>query len=251
MLKVREIQAKSVLNKSKIFDYCINPYTGCQINCRYCYARLFMRRYSGHSEAWGEFVDAKINAPSVLKKQLEKARKGTVWISSVCDPYQPLEARYELTRRCLEELARKRFPVNVQTKSKLVLRDLDLFREFEEIEVGFTITTDDDRVAKLFEPGASSVKDRLYSLKQLHIKGIRTFAFVGPILPGNPENLIAALDGKADRVLIDRMNYPNTVKGFYYELGLRKEMTDGFFNEFKERLVTELKKRKMDFEVVF
>jgi DNA repair photolyase len=251
MIKVVEIQAKSVLNKSKIFDYCLNPYTGCQINCKYCYARLFMRRYSGHSEAWGEFVDAKINAPSVLKKQLERAKKGTVWISSVCDPYQPLEAKYLLTRHCLEELAKKQFPINLQTKSKLVLRDLDLFREFEEIKVGFTITTDNDRVAKLFEPGASSVKERLNSLEQLHMKGIRTFAFVGPILPGKPETLIADLDGKADRVLIDRMNYLYAVKKFYYELGLGREMTDGFFNESKERLVTELKRRKMDFEVVF
>jgi DNA repair photolyase len=251
MLKVTEIQAKSILNKSKIFDYCVNAYTGCQIGCRYCYARLFMRRYSGHSEAWGEFVDAKINAPSVLKKQLEKAKKGTVWISSVCDPYQPLEAEYRLTRRCLEELARKRFPVSIQTKSRLVLRDLDLFGEFEEIEVGFTITTDDERVAKLFESGASPVKDRLDALEELHKKGVRTFAFVGPILPGHPENLVTALDGKADMVLIDRMNYLYAIKGFYRELGLRKEMSDGFFDEFKERLVTELTKRKMDFEVVF
>ena len=142
MLKVTEIKAKGVLNKSRIFDYCINPYTGCQINCRYCYARLFMGRYSGHSEQWGEFVDVKVNAPEVLRRQLDKAKKGTVWISSVCDPYQPLEAKYELTRGCLKELARKQFPVNIQTKSKLVLRDLDLLQEFEEIEVGFTITTE-------------------------------------------------------------------------------------------------------------
>jgi DNA repair photolyase len=153
MLHVKEIQAKSVLNKSKIFDYCLNPYTGCQINCRYCYARLFMKRYSGHKEAWGDFVDVKINAPEVLQKQLGKAKRGTVWISSVCDPYQPLEATYELTRRCLKELVKKQFPVNIQTKSELVLRDLDLFKEFEEIEVGFTITTDDEKVAKLFEHG--------------------------------------------------------------------------------------------------
>ena len=94
---VREIQAKSILNKSKVFDYCLNPYTGCQINCAYCYARLFMRRYSGHVEPWGQFVDVKINAPELLRKQLEKAKRGIVWISSVCDPYLPLEAKYELT----------------------------------------------------------------------------------------------------------------------------------------------------------
>jgi DNA repair photolyase len=58
-LKVAEVQAKSILNKSKIFDYCVNPYTGCQVGCRYCYARLFIPRYSGHSEPWGEFVEVK------------------------------------------------------------------------------------------------------------------------------------------------------------------------------------------------
>ena len=125
-MNVQETLAKTILNKSKIHDYCVNPYTGCQVNCRYCYARLFMARYSGHKEPWGEFVDVKINAPEVLRKQLARAKRGTVWVSSVCDPYQPLEAKYELTRRCLEELAKSRFPVTIQTKSKLVLRDLDL-----------------------------------------------------------------------------------------------------------------------------
>ena len=251
MLKVKEIKAKSVLNKSKIFDYCINPFTGCQISCRYCYARLFIKRYSGHNEAWGDFVDVKINAPEVLKKQLDKAKRGTVWISSVCDPYQPLEAKYELTRRCLKELVEKQFSVNIQTKSKLVLRDLDLFQDLEEIEVGFTITTDDERIAKLFEPGASSVKERLKALENIHSSGIKTFAFVGPLLPGNPERLIEELEGKVDKTLIDRMNYLCSVKGFYRQLGLQREMTDKFFHEHKDRLTSQLKKRKMKFEVLF
>ena len=251
MLKVKEIKAKSILNKSKIFSYCLNPYTGCQINCRYCYARLFMRRYSGHSEAWGEFVDAKINAPELLKKQLDKAKKGTVWISSVCDSYQPLEAKYKLTRRCLKELVNKQFPVNIQTKSKLVLRDMDLLQELEEIEVGFTITTDDERVAKLFEPRATPVKERLRALEKIHSLGIKTFAFVGPLLPGNPEKLIEGLKGKVDKIFIDRMNYLSSIKGFYRQVGLEKETTDRFFYEYKERLISELKKRKMKFEVLF
>jgi len=252
VLKVKEVKAKSILNKSKIFDYCLNPYTGCQINCKYCYARLFMRRYSGHSEAWGEFVDVKVNAPEVLKKQLDKAkRKGTVWISSVCDPYQPLEAKYALTRRCLKELAKKQFPVNIQTKSKLVLRDLDLFQEFEEIEVGFTITTDDEQVAKLFEPRATSVEERLRALEKIHSLGIKTFAFVGPLLPGNPEKLIERLEEKVDKIFIDKMNYLFSVRGFYHQLGLEREMTDRFFREYKERLIYQLKKRKMKFEVLF
>ena len=250
-MNIREIEAKSILNQSKIFDYCINPYTGCQVNCRYCYARLFMRRYSGHKEPWGEFVDAKINAPEVLKKQLERAKKGTVWVSSVCDPYQPLEAKYELTRRCLKELAKSQFPVNIQTKSKLVLRDLNLFREIEQIEVGFTITTNDEAIAKLFEPSAAPVNERLKALERIHSSGIKTYAFIGPLLPGNPEKLVADLYGLVNKVFIDRMNYLSSIRGFYRQVGLESAMEDEFFLEYKTRLTSELKKRKMEFEVVF
>jgi DNA repair photolyase len=251
MLVLKEIKAKSVLNKSKIFDYCVNPYTGCQVGCRYCYARLFIRRYSGHKEAWGEFVDVKINAPEVLKKQLERAKRGTVWVSSVCDPYQPLEEKYKITQRCLKELVKKQFPVNIQTKSKLALRDLNVFQEFEEIEVGFTITTENERVAKQFEPRASSVKERLEALEKIHASGTKTFAFVGPLLPGNPERLVLELEGKVDNVYIDRMNYLSSIKGFYKQLGFERETTDRFFRECKKRLLSELKRRKIKYEVLF
>jgi DNA repair photolyase len=251
MIVVKETQAKSVLNKSQIFDYCINPYTGCQVNCRYCYARLFMKRYSGHKEPWGEFVDVKINAPEVLRKQLLRAKRGRVWISSVCDPYQPLEAKYELTRRCLKELLNKQFPVNIQTKSKLVLRDLDLLKDFNEMEAGFTITTNDEKTARFFEPGAASISDRMKALERLHASGIRTFAFIGPLLPGHPEKLVADLDGLVDRVFIDRMNYLNQVKAFYRHLDLEWATEDAFFQQYKARLLSELRKRRMTFEAVF
>ena len=251
MLIVKEVKASSILNKSKIYDYCLNPYTGCQFSCRYCYARLFIRRFSGHQEPWGGFVDIKINAPELLKKQLIKARKGKVWVSSVTDPYQPLEKKYGLTRKCLEELAKYQFPVIIQTKSELVLRDLDLIQEFEDIEVGFTIPTDDNEVSKLFEPYASPVKQRLMALEKIHAQGIRTFAFIGPLLPGNPEKLIATLEGKTDNVLIDRMNYMDSIKRFYYQHNLSEATTNKFFYEYKNRLVEELRKRKMHCEVLF
>jgi DNA repair photolyase len=251
MLTIKEVQAKSILNKSQIFDYCINPYTGCQVNCRYCYARLFMKRYSGHKEPWGEFVDVKINAPEVLRKQLQRARRGTVWISSVCDPYQPLEAKYGLTRRCLKELLEKQFPVNIQTKSKLVLRDLDLLKNFKEIEVGFTITTNDEKIAKLFEPGGSSIAERVKALEKLRASGIRTFAFIGPLLPGDPEKLVADLAGSVNRVFIDRMNYLNQIKAFYRQLKMEWATEDEFFQEYKARLTTALKKRRVKFETIF
>lgn len=248
---VKEILAKSVLNKSKIFDYCLNPYTGCQINCTYCYARLFMRRYSGHKEAWGSFVDVKVNAPDLLKKQLARTRKGIVWISSVCDPYQPLEAKYRLTERCLKELAERQFPVNIQTKSKLALRDLALFQEFEKIKVGVTITTNDEEIAKIFEPRASSIDDRIQVLRNVHEAGIETFAFIGPLLPGNPERLVERLSGIADKVYIDKMNYLPTIRAFYLQQGFKEAATASFFNGYKKRLVNELRKRRMIFEVLF
>jgi DNA repair photolyase len=250
MIKITEVRAKSILNKSKIFDYCVNCYTGCQVNCRYCYARLFIPRYSGHSEPWGSFVDVKVNAPEVLAKQALRAKKGIVWLSSVCDCYQPLEAKYKLTRQCLEILAEHRFPVQVQSKSVLLLRDQDIFKKFEAVEVGFTITTDDERIARLFEPGASPVSERIQALGILKSNGIRTFAFVGPILPGNPEKLVALLEGKIDKVLIDRMNYLDTIKLFYLQQNLGYAMSNDFFANQTRRLVEELKKKGTNFDVV-
>lgn len=251
MIEIKEVQAKNILNKSKVFDYCLNPYTGCQISCAYCYARLFMRRYSGHKEPWGQFVDVKVNAPELLKKQLEKTKKGTVWISSVCDPYQPLEINYRLTRKCLEILVEKQFPLNIQTKSRLVLRDIDLLQQFHDIEVGFTITTDDENIARIFESRASPVKERLNALTEIHGRGIKTFAFIGPLLPGNPEKLIASLEGITDKIYIDRMNYINTIRGLYDRLGLNEARTESFFLGYRRRLIKELKKRGMKFIALF
>jgi len=251
MLRVKEILAKSVLNKSKIFDYCVNPYTGCQIACPYCYARLFMRRYSGHEEEWGDFVDIKINAPDILKKQLERAKRGTVWVSSVCDPYQPLEKKYRLTRQCLAALLETQFPLNLQTKSALVVRDLDLLVGFEDAEVGFTITTENEEIAKLFEPKASSVEDRIKALGEINSRGVKTFAFIGPILPGNPKRLVQRLAGKVIRVYVDRMNYMSTVSRFYKNHGLEEATSNSFFQKYKDELVDALIQYNIPYEVFF
>jgi DNA repair photolyase len=202
---VREIQARSILVKSQVFDYVVNPYVGCQHSCTYCYAR-FMKRFTGHKEPWGEFVDAKINAPDLLKHEIAKKRPGRVWVSGVCDPYQPLETVCKLTRRCLEILVQYDWPITVQTKSPLVSRDVDLLGRSDKIEVGLSVTTADDQIRKLFEPVAPSVKERIAALEELHLAGIRTFAMIAPILPG-AEELAAQLSGKVDYVLVDKMNY--------------------------------------------
>jgi len=134
----KEIQAKAILSTSRVYDYVINPYVGCQHACTYCYAR-FMKRFTGHKEPWGEFVDVKINGPDLLPLEIKRKRKGNVWVSGVCDPYQPLEAKYRLTRSCLKILREHDWPVIVQTRSPLVLRDIDVLKGARDFEVGFTL----------------------------------------------------------------------------------------------------------------
>lgn len=215
-MKIKEIQAKNILSKSKVYDWTINPYVGCTHSCVYCYAR-FMKRFSGHKENWGEFVDVKINAPELLSREInphtksfgvevKKKKKGRVWLSGVCDPYQPVEKKYELTKKCLEILQRNNWPVTIQTKSPLVLRDLELLKKFREIEIGFTITTGDEEIRKIFEPRTSLIEERIQALEKLHQEGIKTYAMIAPLLP-KAESLVTKLKGKVDYVIIDKMNY--------------------------------------------
>jgi DNA repair photolyase len=202
---IKEIKVKAILSKSKVYDWVINPYVGCQHACTYCYAR-FMKRFSGHKEPWGEFVDVKINAADLLRLEVTKKKRGKVWISGVCDPYQPLEAKYALTRKCLEILAQNNWPVIIQTRSPLVLRDIDILKEMPCLEAGLSITTADDAMRKLFEPDAPPIEDRIKTLDQLHSAGVKTYAMVAPVLPG-ADGLAELLKGKIDYLLIDRMNY--------------------------------------------
>ena len=223
---INEIQAKSILSKSKVYPYVINPYTGCQHGCSYCYAR-FMKRFTGHREPWGQFVDVKVNAPDLLRLEITKKKPGRVWVSGVCDPYQPIEAKYKLTRECLEILAYNDWPVVVQTRSPLVLRDMDVLKEGRNFEVGLSITTADDNIRKLFEPGAPSIKDRVDALDELHRAGIRTYVMIAPMLPGS-EGLAEILVGKVDYVIVDRMNY-HYADWVYRKHGLDEKKTDDFF----------------------
>jgi DNA repair photolyase len=230
---IKEIQAKAILSKSKIFPYVINPYVGCPYNCTYCYAR-FMKRFTGHSEPWGQFVDVKINAVILLEKEILKKKPGRVWVSGVCDPYQPLERKYQLTRGCLEILAEADWPVTVQTRSPLVLRDMDILKSGEHFEVGLSITTADDSVRYLFEPSAPPIAERLRALDELHQAGIRTFAMLAPLLPGC-EDLPDLLAGKVDFVILDRMNYHHA-DWVYRKYGLKDKNTDEYFDLVEQSL---------------
>ncbi len=210
-MEIGEIRCKSILGRSGIggMDYAINPYLGCSHACAYCYAR-FMRRMGHPGQKWGTFVDAKVNAVDVLRIEAGKKPSGRVLLSSVTDAYQPAEAEYKLTRGCLEVLLEHSFRVDILTKNTLVLRDLDLLRRFDEVEVGFTVTAMEDSVRRAFEPGASPIKARLDALKTLSNEGISTYAFLGPMLPylsdERIEELLNILADRVNRLIVDRLN---------------------------------------------
>ncbi len=238
-MNIREIKSRSILSSSQVYDYTINPYVGCQHACTYCYAR-FMKRFTGHKESWGDFVDIKINAPELLSREIRKKKKGTVWISGVCDPYQPLEEKYELTRKCLEILQHHNWPVVIQTRSPLVLRDMDIFKKSGKIEVGITITTSNDEIRKVFEPNAPSITERLKAIDSLQHNKIKTYVMIAPILP-EAENLIGRLAGKVNYIIIDRMNYWHADK-IYKKYGWEEKKTDQYFNLIASRIGNECTK---------
>ena len=217
MTKIKEIICKNILNTSGIsgIDYALNPYLGCEHGCVYCYA-VFMKRFTGHNELWGDFVDVKVNAQEVLKKQLPKIKPGKISIGTVTDGYQPLERKYKITRSCLEELVKYEYPVSILTKSSLILRDLDFLKKIKIVDVGITITTLDENIKKRLEPRSSSSVERLLALRKLSEEGIDTWAFFGPVLPCFSDSLnkieelwVAFSEAKVGRVLVDTMNlYP-------------------------------------------
>ncbi|KPL04044.1 MAG: hypothetical protein AMJ73_04720 [candidate division Zixibacteria bacterium SM1_73] len=214
-MKIAEVYCKNALSRSKIsgMDYALNPYIGCEHGCVYCYAE-FMRKYTNHKEEWGEFVDVKINIVDRLRQQIKRTKLGTIMIGTVTDAYQPLEEKYQLTRRCLEILADFDFPITIQTKSDLVLRDVDILKRMKNKEVGLTITCVDPKVETLFEPKASKLHNRFTALEELKENDIPTFVFFGPILPffSDREESIKSLVKKLkemgiEEIYFDKMNY--------------------------------------------
>jgi len=211
-LRLREVTVKSILSPSRLADYCLNPYAGCEHGCVYCYAR-FATRFSHPNDEWGSFVDIRTNAPRLIEQEAARKRPGKVVISSVSDGWQPQEQKYRLTRQCLQVLLDHDYAVFIQTKSALVQRDFDLIEGRSNVEFGMTITTVDPKVAYLFEPRASAPDVRIGVLSKAGGIGIRTFIFLGPLLPyisDRGKGLMDLLDVVAeinpDYFLVDRLN---------------------------------------------
>jgi len=179
----REIEAKSVLTKSGISDYCVNCYVGCTHACIYCYAR-FMKRFTNHPEPWGKFLDVRVNAPDILALEVKKKPPGRVFMSSVCDAYQLAEKRYGLTRRCVQILIDAGYHIGILTKSKLVTRDFDILQGHTNCDIACTLTTMNEHLRFRIEPGASPTRERIAALEEACSRGISAGAFLGPFMPG-------------------------------------------------------------------
>jgi len=200
---VNEIQVKSILNKHKkrddwfLDDYSVNPYFGCSFNCTYCYIRG-----SKYGENLVKTLSVKVNAPELLEKQLSRRAKkreyGIIALSSSTEPYMPIEEKLKLTRKLLKIILKYKFPVEIATKSKLVLRDLDLLKKIDNnailptdlkpklkhgVIISFSISTLDEKLAKILEPGAPKPIERLKIMKKCKEKGFFTGICFIPVLP--------------------------------------------------------------------
>jgi len=267
-VKVGETTCKSIINRSGIkgVDYAVNPYIGCGHGCVYCYAR-FMTRWYHPGERWGSFVDVKRNALDCMRREAGEKTPGVILFSSVTDAYQPLERKTRLTRSLLQALTEHDYPVEVLTKSSLVVRDLDILSRLDQAEVGLTLTSMDDGVRRVFEPAASTVQERLDALKVFSDQGIDTYAFLGPLLPyvseDRLEELLNVLADRVGRVIVDRLNIKagnwgpirETLEDHYPDLlpRFKEASADGspYYDTLKGKVKGMLEKRSIPADLVY
>lgn len=215
-MRISQIKCKTALSKSNLpgLDYSLNPYRGCQHNCAYCYVPNILRI---KRIEWGGFVEIKKNIPVILSNELRFKKPGIVAISTVTDPYQPVEKKFELTRYCLEQLLIHDFPVCIQTKSDLITRDIDLISKFTNPEVMFSIATLNDSERDILEPNTSTIQKRLNALKSFSDLGIKTSVFFGPVYPTikikDLSNIVDVfIENGAKEIMIDKLNLKPGIK---------------------------------------
>lgn len=212
-MEVTEVQASTILTPQKVgslaghYDYSLNPYAGCAFRCSYCYVPKFPSKRHDDFQQWGRWVEVKLNAPALIRKERTKVFGSSIFFSSATDPYQYLELKYRLTRQCLTELLKyKPARLTMHTRSHLILQDIELLKQFGSVvRVGVSITTDDESIQREFEPGAPSIARRLEVLAGLKRAGIKTHASLAPLLPCNPERLVGLLKPFVNTIWIDSM----------------------------------------------
>ncbi|MGH7786336.1 MAG: radical SAM protein [Candidatus Binatia bacterium] len=239
--QVREVLVDRVLMSEGRDQYYINPYVGCMIACPYCYVidrADFSRGLEGQPQLpWGRYLDVKVNAAEVLRREIAGGRRGVVRMSPiVTDPYQPAERRYRITRQCLEVLLDSELAPVVLTRAPRILEDVPLLARFRRALVGFSIPTDQDRYRQIFEPDADPIDARLDALRQVHAAGIGAFAVIQPILPMDPERLVDAVAPYVRAVRIDRLYVGERVRHLYEQHDLSAFAGDDYVDDALARL---------------
>ena len=211
-MRVLEMKAKSALNRSGMveLDYAFNAYLGCAHGCRYCYAADITPGES--AETWGDTVRVRTNIIEVLQREIKSKRRGLVGISTITDPYQPIEAKYRLSRQAIGLLLANGFRVSIQTKSPLVLRDLDILRGKKGLDAGVSLATPDKEISRLIDRKSPLPDARIRTLRELSRNMIKTWMFLGPIIPeinDSDESIEALISIASDlkiRVIYDLLN---------------------------------------------
>lgn len=209
MIDVQEITCQRVLSPTGMrqAEYVVNPYRGCQFGCTYCYAQCskFARK---QNKAWGDYVDVKVNAFDVFEKELSANPSGRIMFGSVTEVYQPLEKKYELTRRLLGRLVGTDMSVLILTRSDLIVRDIDILKQLGDVLVCFTINTTDTTVIRAFEKRSPAFEQRRDAVRTLYEAGIPVYVHVGPCLPHltDPQKIFAELAPYCYRFDIENLN---------------------------------------------
>jgi DNA repair photolyase len=198
----REVVVKSALNavKGMPFDWSLNTFSGCAHACSYCFSRAYHARYR-EKNVGSDFdsnVEVRVNIADVLRKELRRRHDGSLAIGTATDPYQPIEGKYQLTRRCLEALVDHPMPTSIVTKGPLVVRDIDVLRKLDEktdLTVYFSVPCVNEEIVRKTDPGTAPARQRLRALAMLREAGIDAAVLCMPVLPGisdSEESLDAA-----------------------------------------------------------
>jgi DNA repair photolyase len=184
------------------FNWSLNPYTGCEHRCAFCYVRFFEKRAERPADdRYGRSIRVKTNVAEVLRGELGRRswKRESVAVGAATDPSQPAEGRYRLTRACLEAFADHSTPVGLITRGPMIVRDVDVLAGLArraELTVNFSIPTLDDEIWRRTEPGTAHPRQRLRAIQRLAAAGIRVGVGMAPILPGlsdRPELLEAVV----------------------------------------------------------
>ncbi len=215
-MKEQIIQVNDYVTKSNLpaSDYVINPYVGCPHGCKYCYA-CFMKRFTKHDEPWGTFIDIKQCDKPINQKKLEHK---SVFLSSVTDCYNMFEEKYCITQKILKQLVDVDCELGISTKSSLILRDIELLRQCKNLKVSMSINTLDEQFKNDMDH-ASSIAERLRTLKTLHENGIHTVLFMSPMFPELTDfrEMIACSKDYVDEFWFENLN----LRGSYKEIILK------------------------------